>query len=143
VTRARGALPAIALAVLLLAGCGGRPQEPLHPARGQVFVAGKPAAGALVVLHPVAATDPEAPRPSARVEPDGSFVLSTRAPKDGAPAGEYVVAIAWTGTGAKPDPVTGEVPMKLAPRYADPTTSPLRAQIRTGPNDLPAFKLGK
>src|SRR5262249_23227621 len=115
----------------------------LHPVRGQVFVAGKPAVGAVVVFHPVDSPAADAPKPSGRVTADGSFTLSTYVPGDGAPAGDYAVAIAWFGDGAQADPVTGERPMKLAPHYADPSTSRLSARIKDGPNAVPAFKLPK
>src|SRR5262249_23178376 len=64
--------------------CGSRSR--FTPPRGQVFVGGKPAEGAVVVLHPVGATKGDAPKPSGRVGADGSFTLSTVEPGDGAPA---------------------------------------------------------
>jgi hypothetical protein len=126
------------LTLLLCPSCG--PKVKLYAARGQVFVAGKPAEGAVVVLHPVPAA-PGAPTPSGRVAADGSFTLGTFQAGDGAPAGDYVVAIAWRGDVARANPVTGEVPTKLSPTYADPAQSPLRARITEGANDIPAFHI--
>jgi hypothetical protein len=37
--------------------------------------------------------------------------------------------------------VTGEVPTKLSPAYADPAQSPLRARITEGANDIPTFHI--
>src|SRR5262249_20625009 len=99
--------------------------------------------GAIVVLHPLEPPAPGSRPPSGRVETDGSFTLSTFVPGDGAPAGDYRVAIAWLADVSRADPVTGEVPRKLAPRYADPKTSDLRAQVKEGPNELPPFQLSK
>jgi hypothetical protein len=127
---------------LAAVSCGGS-ENALYPARGQVFVRGKPAEGAIVVLHPQDDPALNAPRPSGRVGADGSYVLGTRGPGDGAPAGKYNVAIAWIADGSQPNPQTGEVPVKLAPIYADPRTSGLRADIKEGPNDIPAFRLDK
>src|SRR5262249_21862210 len=105
----------------------------LHPVRGQLFVAREPAEGALVVFHPLDAAGPKL-LPSARVGKDGAFTLGTRAPGDGAPAGAYAVAISWTFADKRPNPVTGEVPVRLHPRYADPRLSPFRVQVKKGNN---------
>jgi hypothetical protein len=134
-------LTGVAVLAVLFAGCGSRPR--LHPVRGQVFVAGKPAHGAIVVFHLLDSTSPDAPKPSGRVGPDGSFTLSTFAPGDGAPPGEYGVAIAWLDDASSANPVTGELPVKLSPRYAQPATSQLRARVEERANDIPAFRLDK
>jgi hypothetical protein len=133
---------ALAAALAPLGSCSQGPKAALHPVRGQVFVAGRPAVGASVVFHPRPA-GPESLRPSGVVGEDGSFTLGTYAPGDGAPAGEYDVAIAWFGDRTRADPKTGEVPLQLSPQYADPTTSRLRATVKEGPNEIPAFKLAK
>jgi hypothetical protein len=70
-------------------------------------------------------------------------VVSTFRPRDGAPAGEYAVAIAWLDDASKGDPQTGEVPLKTPAEYADPATSPLRVRIEAGKNEMPAFHLSK
>jgi hypothetical protein len=76
----------LALAALLGTSCGpGR--TPVHPVSGQVFFAGKPTPGAVVVFHPVGTEDPQGPRPSGKVQEDGSFSLTTFTPGDGAPEG--------------------------------------------------------
>src|SRR5215510_11929597 len=81
------------LACLLASSCGsGGPQ--LHPVRGQVFFREKPAEDAHIVFHPVGGKD-DAIRPSAIVGADGTFNLSSKNPDDGAPAGDYVVAVVW------------------------------------------------
>src|SRR5690242_13447353 len=95
---ARAKLIVIIAAATLCPGCGQRPT--FYPAQGKVFVDGKPAAGALVVLHPVADDGPLAIRPTGKVGPDGmyvltSFVAETRTTTPGAPAGEYVVTVTW------------------------------------------------
>lgn len=110
-------------------------RKPVHPVRGQVFVKDKPAAGAFVVFIPVEEPpQPKDPRPRAEVEPDGSFALSMYGEKDGAPVGEYIVAITWPGGRDDSDD-------RLLGRYADRTKSKLRATVKEGPNEIPAFKL--
>jgi hypothetical protein len=137
----RWTLTSVAVLAALLAGSCGTKLK-LHPVRGQVFVAGKPAHGAIVVFHPLDTSSPDAPKPSGRVGADGSFTLSTFSPGDGAPAGEYGVAIAWLDD-APPHPVTGEVPAKLSPRYSQPSTSRLVVRVAEGVNEVPPFKLDK
>src|SRR5438128_100993 len=80
-------------AAFILCGCGSG--TPLYPVRGEVFFKGKPAAGALVVFHPVEDKDGKVTRPRGTVEADGSFTLSSHAKGDGAAVGEYVVTINW------------------------------------------------
>ena len=131
---------AVVVAVLF---CSCNSQGKLHPVRGQVFVAGKPAQGALVVFHRIGETSPDYPKPSGQVGADGSFSLGTYVLGDGAPVGEYIVAIAWLGDVAQANPVTGEIPVKLPARYAEVKSSPLRAQVKEGANEIPAFQLPK
>ena len=108
-------------------------QKPVHPVKGSVTVAGQPAVGAFVLFTPVnEVPDATDPRPRAEVEPDGSFAVSTYGSRDGAPAGEYIVTIKWTDR---------DEPDRLQGRYADATTSTLRANIKEGSNELPPFKL--
>jgi hypothetical protein len=116
----------------------------LHPVRGQIFVAGRPADGAVVVFHPADRANPSAhPAPAAQVQEDGSFSLSTFEPGDGAPAGDYVVAVSWHA----PDPALSSEkkprPAPLAEKYGDRRFTPLRATVVAGPNDIPAFKIPK
>jgi hypothetical protein len=108
-------------------------QKPVHPVRGRVTVGGQPAAGAFVLLVPVdEPPDAKDPRPRAEVQEDGSFTIWTYAPDDGAPAGEYVVTVRWEDR---------DVGDKLGGRFAEATSSPLRASVKEGSNELPPFAL--
>jgi hypothetical protein len=132
-------LPAAAVLVALLAaGCGdGRPK--LYPVSGQVFVAGKPADGAVVVLHAVGGGIPDVPRPVATVGPDGSFQLTTYDANDGAPAGTYKVTVMWFPK--KKSPMEPDGPDRLKGRYASPEKTPLEVTVQPGPTTLEPFKL--
>ena len=72
------------------------------------------------------------PRPRANVAADGTFTLSTYGENDGAPAGDYIVAISWENTDTNEDRLRG--------RYSGPT-SRLRAKVAEGNNELPPFDL--
>jgi hypothetical protein len=133
-------LTLLCLTTLALTSCGSGTAS-LHPVRGRVAYLGQPTPGAIVVFHPAGNDDPAAPRPSGQVQADGSFSLSTFKPGDGAPAGDYQVAIAWIDPESTVDPVTEERPNKLPSWYADPRTSRLTATVQKGKNELPAFEL--
>ena len=130
----------LGLAALLPCSCdGGR--KPAFPVHGKVLRQGKPAKGALVIFHPLDDPDPQAIKPNARVEGDGSFQLSTYKAGDGAPAGEYAVTFFWPKPPASPvdHPYMG--PDLLEDRYRDPKTSPWRVTIQERVNELPPFDL--
>jgi hypothetical protein len=66
------------------------------------------------------------------VQPDGSFTVSTYGDNDGAPAGDYTVAVTWEDPESKSDRFNG--------RYG-PGTSQLAATIKDGANELPPIEL--
>jgi hypothetical protein len=120
----------------------------LYPARGVVLYKGQPIEGAVVVFHPKGAhADLSVPRPSGLTETGGAFSLST-GNREGAPAGDYVVTVAWLqepaeataskviSTEPPPDPVD-----KLQGRYAIPAASKLNIRISKGVNELEPIKL--
>lgn len=128
--------------VVLCPACQKGPRY--YPVHGQVFLDGQPAEGALVVFHPAADPGPQALRPFAYVQADGSFTLRTYSPADGtttdgAPPGDYLVAINWFPPNVRD--YRSVIPDKLQGRYGDPKTSGLRAQVREEPNELPPFQL--
>jgi len=123
----------------------------LYPVGAQVFFDGQPATGALVVLHPVDDTSPAAIRPSGYVDAEGglklmSYNTATRTTGDGAPAGEYIVTIAWLPADVK-DYLSkhpkAELPDKLKGRYSQPDSSTLRAKVLPRPTELPRIDLKK
>ena len=141
-------VPGVALWMTLAfapCGCGSKGGErpPAFPVSGRVFDSqGKPAEKAVVVFHRVggAAGDP---KPSGRVSADGTFRLSTYAENDGAPAGEYAVAIVWPGPPPKElksDPGE-EGPDRLGGRYGDANKPAWKVTVRDGVNELDPFKL--
>lgn len=123
------------LAVLTLAGmvgCGGpKPDTPgLVKTSGRVVAGNKPAAGAVLVFHPVGRAGGQLP-PRARAGPDGRFAVTAADGGDGLPEGEYVVTVEWRVASGE----NGDDGKNLAAdRYTRPTTSPLKASVRSGPD---------
>jgi len=123
----------------LCVSCGKDGRKPVFPVEGKVVV-GKdrqPAAGALLVSHPIDASE-DLNKPRARAGDDGSFTLTTYTQK-GAPAGQYVVTIEWPTP--KKTPYDREGPDRLGGRYRNPKESKLRFTIEAQPNSLPPIEL--
>lgn len=149
--------------------CGGA--EGLNAVHGKVTFNGEPAAGALVTFQSEGPppTGPGGPLvPSALVGSDGTFTLSCGDGAPGAPPGRYKVLILWRqglaadslraqaappkGKGksrgrvpAQPPPRADKhdlsPPDRLGGRYSSPDKTPLTAEVKPGPNNLPPFDL--
>lgn len=83
----------------ILGGCSGRrdpfDRKPTVKVTGIVLFQGKPAAGALVTFVRAEGSDPQQPGAQGIVGADGAYELTTYTTKDGAIAGDYIVAIVW------------------------------------------------
>jgi hypothetical protein len=132
----------LVLTLLTLSACGSR-RPALYPVHGKVFFDGRPAAGARVVFHAIRQADPNIPNPSGTVRGDGSFSLGTFAPDDGAPSGDYNVAVVWLVSPSPAASQKGDVTNRLPDRYAHPQTSQLQAEVKDRPTELEPFKLTK
>jgi hypothetical protein len=134
--------PAFAIVVMaLLASCSR--EQTLYPVTGRVLFAGKPTPGATVVFHPLGSGDAKSatrtPMPTGEVQPDGSFTLKTHPHGDGAPPGEYQVAIVWLDNNRKGE--DGTIFNRLPGRYANPQTSGLTARVNAGLTELQPFEM--
>jgi hypothetical protein len=98
--------------------------------KGRVLYEGRPAAGAVVILH---STDKAAQgsRPHGRADANGEFELTTYRSGDGAPAAAYVVTLEWKEPDDSPE---GGMEL-LPPVYSDPNTSKLTVTVTPGPNE--------
>jgi hypothetical protein len=116
----------------------GRPERlAVYPLTGNLLFEGRPAAGATIVLHP---QDPSlSARPRASVKPDGSIVVTTYEPGDGAPAGEYKATVEWHRPVAGREAGDDELPPPnvLPPAFARPGTTPLTVTVEAGENEFP------
>ena len=117
-----------AAALLAAAGCSGRD---LHPVTGRVtYTDGTPFPDGRVEFEAVA-PGPDGKRYAVGggIGPDGRFVLGTFRVDDGAPVGEYRVAV----LPHPPDkPVPGPGPIDA--KYTDAATSGLRFEVKRGNN---------
>ncbi len=129
------------LAIGPLACAPSEPRKAVSPARGQVFLEGKPAAGALVVFHPVDDPTPNALDPRAVVERDGTFILSTHNAHDGAPPVRYAVTVHDVRNATEEGGPPAAASRRIPTRYANPTTSGLEAQVRAHPDNAFTFRL--
>ena len=112
------------------------------PVAGKVTLDGATLAGATVTLHSYGALTEKYTRVcDGLTDEGGRFKMTTYTKFDGAPAGEYAVTVAKTGTGF-PD---GEVPTKndLPEKYATPEKTPLKVTIKEGANDVELALTGK
>jgi hypothetical protein len=119
--------------------------DSLHPVRGKVMVKGQPAVGASLVFHREGATIKDIPS-TGTVGADGTFSLST-GDKTGAPVGKYIVTVVWP----EPKKLTekeimmggnpNDGPDRLKGVYDSPQKSSIRAEIKSGDNDLTPFDL--
>ena len=144
----RATLPALGLA-LVVAGCGPSDPKlkPVYPVRGSVFVNDKPAVGAVVMFHPLPLGSGSTQSLTSRgtVGPDGTFRLTTYNTDDGAPEGEYAVAVYWpgkrTGKGEADEDSSDLPPDRLGLRYNNPATSPVKARVTAPETQLDRFDL--
>ena len=119
------------LLALSAASCARAPDRPLvWPVKGRVLYEGRPAAGAVVILH---TTDEAAKaiRPHGRADANGEFELTTYVAGDGAPAAAYVVTVEWKRAEDHPEQGLDLLP----PVYSDPNASRLKVTVAPGPNE--------
>jgi hypothetical protein len=135
--------------VAALTSCGSE-KVALYPVRGQILVDGEPAARAFVMFCPVApSVAVEKLRPSAETADDGRFELKTYVRGDGAPAGDYRVAVTWHGLpiGANAEDLPEEEwtagPNQLPESYGDPERTPLTASVESSDTELAPFELNR
>jgi hypothetical protein len=130
----------------LLPGCrDSLPRQKTYPVSGQVLLDSKPVPGATVVFHPVdASTFKWEERPQGNTDNQGRFTLTTYATNDGAPAGEYKVAIAILAQGeddgSDQHKRVGKS-VRIPPNYNSHQKSGLTAKVESRETNLEPFSL--
>jgi hypothetical protein len=136
----RAGVLALAGLVLVLSSCGDGQRKKVYPARGRVVDAvGKPVAGATVVFHPLDDPDDSRHKPAGTTDAEGSYALTTYLEKDGAPLGEYAVTLEWRPV--RRSLSEPEQPDRLQGKFREAKTSPYRASIKQGDNEIPPIQL--
>lgn len=127
-----------------IAGCGGKNIKPPKtvPVTGKVMLKGKPAAGVRVKFHPQFDIGEIKYVPEGETSADGSFVLSTGAPGNGAPPGDYAVTFEKPEieSARKSNYLETEID-RFQGKYADPEDTPWTVTIDAGENRLEPFEL--
>ncbi len=140
-SRRRLILLGLCVALLATMSCSSGKRK-LFPVRGKVLCDGKPTDGALITLRALDTAQPFDKTPSARVKGDGTFAIGTYDPEDGAPPGEYKVSIFWFPPDFEAQAMrTGRYPNRLPDVYGDAMKSPLKIEVKEGPNDVPTYEL--
>ena len=134
-----GRLALLGAMLLVAVGCGSSDTRPsVYQTTGKISFKGAAPAGAIVALHPKdqAAFTGCPVVPSGLVKPDGSFDLTSFAPGDGAPPGDYVLTVEWhkTSSGSEENRVLG--PNLLPVQYSKQQTSPVAVTIAERPNEI-------
>lgn len=109
-------------------------RKPTHPVKGFVYCDGIPANRASISFHMKVPNSKNVRfTGDARVEGDGSFVMSSAGPFDGLPAGDYVVTV----TADDRFSLDGKKPILTIPeKYTKVTTSDLTATVKVGMNEF-------
>jgi hypothetical protein len=128
----------VVLCATLICGCSNKDawKAQPQPTKGKLMINGKPATGATVIFHADKHVDVRHTEPWGRVQEDGTFVLRSYAPGDGAPEGNYKATIVW-----RFNPDLPEFTDRLNSAYADVNQSQLNFTIKKGNNELPPIDL--
>ena len=131
---------AVAAVAVVLSSCGdGR--VTVYPVQGQVVdEKGKPAAGALVMFHPVSPPGGNVEAVAGTADANGVYRLTTYTAGDGAPAGQYVVTVCWYEPKKSP---FGPPPKDLlCGKYASREASPFKFAVEAkSDNEMPIIKV--
>lgn len=131
---------ALLLGVILATGCGGGVSVPSTvPVQGVVKYKGKPVRGIRVKFHAQGGLPTKGFMPTGETGPDGGFNLSTGAPLNGAPPGEYVVTFERPMLDPKQSVETEIDGFKG--KYSDPAQSKWTVTVASGESTLQPFEL--
>jgi hypothetical protein len=129
-------------AIFALPGCSdGR--IPVYPVTGQILYNNMPLKGVDVAFHPVDKKNDTGYPPHGKTDDEGKFVLTTWVKDDGAPAGEFNVAVAFAiemadeGSDQGGKRLSFQVPVK----YQRAESSGIKIKLEPKTNTLEPFLL--
>ncbi|HJZ91609.1 MAG TPA: hypothetical protein VKE40_12110 [Gemmataceae bacterium] len=135
--------PAATLCVALLVapGCSNK-RIKTYPVSGQVLYNGDPLKGVDIALHPMDPKNDTGYPPHATTDANGKFTLTTFLKDDGAPAGEFRVAVAFAVEAVDEGSDQGKrLSFQVPEKYHRAETSGLSITIKPGSNDLEPIRL--
>jgi hypothetical protein len=137
----RPAIVLCVLAVAALSGCSdGRLK--IYPVTGQVLYNGQPLKSVDIALHPVDPKNNVGYPPHATTDADGTFALTTYLKGDGAPAGDYRVAVAFAVESIEDgSDQTKRLAAQVPVKYHRAETSGISVVVRPEPNTLDPIRL--
>ena len=121
---------------------GGDKKLKVYPVSGQLLYNDEPLRRVLVAFHPVDGKN-VVPYPAyAETDDEGKFSLTTYIKGDGAPAGDYKVAVAFEPKAVEDGgDQTVKLKFQVPVEYHKAETTDLTAKIDPSPNALAPFKL--
>ena len=149
-TRRIVCIAGLLLATILVAGCGRSGPETI-PIRGEVYFKGAPLKDVPQGLVHYIPKSPDGRQASGRLQPDGSFVLTTFQSGDGVMPGEYdiVVSAYWARAELSREQVEaarGNVPkpgLVVPEKYTEPTTSGLSDTVDSNHSGFKRIELAE
>jgi hypothetical protein len=117
-------------------GCG-ESGPPLYPVQGKVYIDGKPATEGGVTFRDA---QNQMVQLVGAIQPDGAYTMLYNR-EEGVPEGEYVVTVLVTQTAKTADGKYTGLPKTIShQKYADPSTTPLKVEVKEG-NAADAYDL--
>ena len=129
--------------LLGLTGCGDGKLK-VYPVSGQILYNGEPLRGVDVAFHPTDPKNNTGYPPHATTDENGKFTLTTYLKDDGAPAGEFQVAIAFAVEKVGGDEGSDQsvrLAFQVPEKYQRKETSGITATIKPESNTLEPLKL--
>jgi len=140
-TPCRTGLLLVAAAALLTASCE-KGKLKIYAVRGQVLYNGQPLKGVALAFHPVDAANDIGYPAHAKTDDQGNFKLTSYVDDDGAPAGEYNVALAFEVEAIdEGSDQSKKLTFQLPVKYHRKETTDIGATVAKGDNQLEPFKL--
>lgn len=129
----------VLVVAVLPMGCDDNDRIEVYPITGKVTINGQPAEGMAIRFVPTS-DDPMALKPTATTDAQGNLVVTSYVTGDGAPAGEYRLALEW------PKKVIAfgrnqNGPDQLGGKFAEAGSSGITVTIQEGPTTLELIDL--